>query len=325
VYAFTPREDAITELLREQVESWTDVRGLDDLSLARRIREDEVHVLVDLAGHTVPNRIAVLAMKPAPVQVSWLGYPEGTGLRNIDARLSDRWIDPPDEDALPGRDRVLRLGSAHAFRPLKPLPPVSPLPALANGFVTLGCVQQWSKLNPATVKRWASLLRSIPDSRLVVGATPLEGGDWVSQLLEDEGVPRRRVQLLSRESLDSFYSELSRIDFLLDSWPYAGTTTTCLALAMGVPTLTLAGDRACSRTCASVLAAAGLEDWIACDPAEFHRKALARAQDFEALSDLRGRLREQLGQSRLGDGRAMARELEDQFESLVGRWIQEAP
>jgi predicted O-linked N-acetylglucosamine transferase (SPINDLY family) len=316
-YSLVEQCDAVTERMKTEVEHWVEARNLDDAALLRRIQADGIEVLVDLCGHFDGNRVAVMARRPAPLCLSWIGYPGSTGIAGV-VRLSDAVMDPEDEDALPGRDPVYRLPNAHAFQPPEPRPRPAAVPALLRGRVTAGCIQNWSKLNPETLELWVPLLLKNPCLDLAFLDAPPEGGTWVLDFFQTCGVPEGRVSLHAKEGHGRFFALLGQVDFLLDTWPYSGTTTTALALWAGVPTLTMKGDRPSSRTSASVLAAAGLQDWIAADPAALLEKVTYWTGHPEGLAALRADLPQRLESSALTDGARMARDLEEACVFLLG-------
>jgi tetratricopeptide (TPR) repeat protein len=319
-YASGLPEDAHTETLRKHADTWVDARGLGDDALAARIRGDGIHVLIDLGGHSAFNRIGVLARKPAPVQVCWIGYPEPTGLDTVDAKISDPVFDPPEEDSLPDRAPVRRLPWSFCFQFPAPTP-VGPLPALAQGFPTFGVIQNWAKFNAVSLGLWARVLRALPNSRLVVAGAPQEGGAWAAEALAEEGVLPGRIEWVGKLDGEGFRQLYQRLDLLLDTWPYSGVTTTAFALGYGVPTLSLSGDRPASRQGPSILQSVGLGDWVARTPEAFQRIALEKSTDLESLSALRQALPERVRHSRLADGAGLTLELERVLESLVGEWI----
>ena len=322
-YASGPPEDARSARLRRNVDRWVDARPLDDAALADRIRWDGIHVLVDLGGHSAANRIGVLARKPAPVQYAWIGYPEQTGLQRVDARLTDRTMDPEAEDHLPGRDPVRRLRRGFCFR-FPPPAPIGPLPLRAAGHPTFGSIQNWQKLNERCVELWSQVLASLPGSRLILAGAPREGFEWVLEAFAKAGLSRSRLELAGRLSGPDYPGFYRRVDVLLDTWPYSGVTTTALALGYGVPTLTLTGPSAASRQGASVLEAAGLGDWVARDPAELLRLAAAKTADCDGLAALRASLPDAVRRSALADGAGLAADLEALADTMVGEWLASA-
>jgi predicted O-linked N-acetylglucosamine transferase (SPINDLY family) len=316
VYSDTARPDAVTARLRARAAAWHEVRGLSDDQLARRIAASEIDVLIDLAGHTAGNRMGVFARRPAPVQVSYLGYPNTTGLAAIDYRITDATADPPgDADAL-HTEKLLRLPRcAWCYQPSPLAPPVAPSPAMKNGFVTFGCFNALPKMNDPLLQLWAKLIASVPNARLVLKSPGLKSeaaAAHVRDVLESAGLAADRFDLLPPvHPYAAHLASYETIDIALDTYPYNGTTTTCDALWMGVPVLTRAGRTHVSRVSASLLAAAGLPDWVTPTDDDYLARATRAAADIDALTALRSRLRDRMAASPLCDGQAMARAFED--------------
>lgn len=302
------REDAVTADARRWSDAFLSVGGLDDGQLAARLRADHLDVLVDLAGHSAYGRPAVLAQRPAPLQATWLGYLDTTGLAAVDYRLTDDMADPPGLTESLHVEKLWRLASMWCFRPRADAPPVSPAPSATAGRVTFGSTNNPAKLSDTTLALWADVLAAVPDSRLLAHAhdDPL-CRDRISKALAARSIGAERLAFFGREESGADYlRRYADIDVLLDTTPYSGGTTTCDALWMGVPVVTLAGDRPFSRTSASVLRAAGFPEWIASRREDYVRAAAALAADLPALAALRGALRDRVAASRLRDERAMA-------------------
>lgn len=290
---------------------WVYSYTLTDEALANRIRSDRVDVLVDLAGHTGNNRLQVFARKPAPVQVSWLGYPNTTGLATMDYRLSDGIADPVGESDTLSTEKIIRMADGfHCFEPPLALPDTVQTPALEKGFVTFGSFNNQSKINQLTLERWAGVLEAVPGSHLLLKNHQLSDSrnreHWL-RVMDMLGIDVSRVELVGyAENLEDHYRTYERVDIGLDTFPYNGTTTTCEALWMGVPVLTMAGNSQRARTGASLLIHAGLGDWVARDDRDFVGIASRWAEKTEALNVLRLSLRERLQQSPIGDAKAFA-------------------
>jgi predicted O-linked N-acetylglucosamine transferase (SPINDLY family) len=318
-YATAFHEDELTRRLRAHLAGFHVIAGLDDESAARRIRADGVHILLDLSGHTANNRLTVFARRPAPVQAAWLGYFATTGVEQMDWVLADP-VGVPSGTEAQFTERVIRLPDTRlCFTPPHGAPPVSRLPALHRGHLTLGSFQNLAKLGDAVLALWSRVLLALPQARLRLQSAQLTDAavrQEVLQRLQALGVERARVDLLGDVSRHDYLLAHGEIDFLLDSFPYPGGTTTCEALWMGVPTLTLTGDGWLARQGAALLSAAGLGDWIAQDADEFVRLALAHGGDRQRLAALRARLREQVAASALFDAARFARHFEDAMHSL---------
>jgi len=321
-YSNVELPDVITDHVRRSVDGWRDIQGVADDAVAAQIRADGIDVLVDLTGHTAHNRLGVFARQPAPVQVSWLGYPATTGLAAIDARFTDAVADPPGESDRHHTERLVRLeGGFLCYRPLGSVPDPAPPPCLENGFVTFGSFNTLNKLNPEVAALWARVLHAVPGSRLLLKAGPLADGSVrkrVLGLFASHGVPAGRIDLLARvPDNDGHLKAYGRMDVALDPFPYNGTTTSCEALWMGVPVLTLTGSRHAARVGASLLTAAGRPDLIAADADDFVLKAAALAADPSRLAADRQALRPHLQASRLCDATAFGRAFEDQCFALA--------
>ena len=317
-YADVPAPDATTARLKASVEHWRDLAGLGDQAVHQLITADDLDVLVDLAGHTGDNRLRVFAARAAPVQVGWLGYNATTGLRQIDWKLVDRWVrpDPADEWFAEGLWPLDRL--AHCWRPPADSPDLAPRTAGAGrDGVVFGSFNALHKVGPATLATWARVLQAVPGSQLRLkggaGGDPTARGRIVDAITA-KGVAADRIVIddWARETT-SHLAAYNRIDIALDPFPYNGTTTTCEALWMGVPVVTLAGRRMLSRIGVSLLAAVGLEDLIARDEDEYVAIAAALAADHDRRRDLHGTLRDRMAASPLRDEAGFARAMEDAF------------
>lgn len=314
-YATSAKEDELTARIRPYFAQWENIIGMEKTKVARKIRADGIHVLVDLNGHTEGNLLPVFALKPAPVQVSWLGYWASTGAPGMDYILAD-------ETSLPPEDKTYFTETVHylpetrfCFTAPAPEIPVTSLPAQRNGFVTLGCFQTLTKINERVLKLWGGILLASPHSRLrlVVGQT---NDAAFQQRLLGAGIDPTRVTLVGPMSREKYLASYNQVDFVLDTFPYAGGTTTCEALWMGVPTLTLKGSTVIARQGASMLSCVGLDDWIAGDEADYVAKAIRHAADLDRLASLRNNLRKLALASALFDAPRFARNLENAFTEM---------
>ncbi len=328
-YAEVMRPDAVTARLRELADRWLDTVGLSDGELAGRIQADGIDILVDLAGHTSNNRLLVFARKAAPIQVTWLGYPNTTGLQAIDYRLVDAVTDPAGGDDARASETLVRLeGCFLCYGGLQGAPEPAPPPHQKAGFVTFGSFNNPTKMSAATFDAWATLLRRLPEARLLLKAKPFADATARALLLRrfgERGVASERVELEAWVPNTAAHLALyDRIDIALDPFPYNGTTTTCEALWMGVPVVTLRGDRHAGRVGASLLAQAGLTDLVARSVEEYVEIAVALADNPVRRDDLRCCLRPRLAASPLCDGPAFARKVEAAFRRMWQQWC-EAP
>ena len=324
-YAEVMTPDATTERLKRLADGWLETVGMPDASLAERIQLDGIDILVDLAGHTAHNRLTVFARKPAPVQVTWLGYPNTTGLKAIDYRLVDAVTDPEEEADAWASETLIRLADGFLCygAPHDAPEPAAP-PCLATGTVTFGSFNNPSKLSAATLDTWAMLLARLPDARLL-----LKGG-WFADpatcelfrnRLGSRGIVAERIELVPMLADTAAHLGLyNRIDIALDPFPYNGTTTTCEASWMGVPVITLRGDRHAGRVGASLLTQLGLTELIAGSVEEYVEIAAALAVDQARLGELRRSLRPRLATSSLCDAAAFARKIESAYRAIWQRW-----
>ena len=305
-YSSTFKQDRITNALRGMNMVWRDIAALDDASAARLIREDGIDIAVDLSGHTAGNRLLVLARRPAPIQATYLGYPNTTGMGTIDYRFTDAWADPMGESDRTHTEVLIRLpGGFLAYTPPANMPPVRELPARAKGHVTFGSFNNLAKVSPETIDLWSRVLAAVPDAQLMIKARSFVDPalrERFSRIFAARGVSVDRL-LLRSEPIGSVqhYDTFNSIDIALDTVPYNGTTTTCEALWMGVPVVALAGDRHASRVGVSILNAAGLPELIAPTPEAFVVIAHGLASDLDRLAALRASLRARLVSSALLD------------------------
>ncbi len=327
-YAEVPeaKYDATSKRLHGLCDHWLTTCGFSDADLARRIRQDGIDILIDLAGHTAHNRLRCFAHRPAPVQISYLGYPNTTGLATIDYRLTDAWADPPGQEAL-HTERLVRLASGFlCYTPAGDAAPVGELPALGSDHITFGSFNNFSKLTPQTVELWARLMKHLPGSRLILKNKSLSDAGTAAHCVAgfaSRGIGPERLELIgwlpSRREHLALYA---RIDIGLDSFPYNGTTTTCEALWMGVPVIALAGDRHAARVGVGLLSQVGLQELIADTPERYVEIARDLSSDLSRLADLRKGLRQRMLTSSLCDAPAFTRVLEKAYRELWRRWCE---
>ncbi|MBL8519375.1 MAG: tetratricopeptide repeat protein [Betaproteobacteria bacterium] len=316
--------DALQARFASLADHWVPCAGLDDAQLAARVMDDAIDILVDLGGHTAANRLGVFALKPAPVQVSYLGYPGSTGLAAIAARISDATADPPRGEGAPDADRVVRLADCFlCYRPPQDAPNVRPLPAIASGRITFCSFNMLQKVTPGVVALWARILQAVPSARLMIKSQGLEISD-IREALQAQfaarGIGPDRLLLLGRDAATaSHLDRYAEADIALDPFPYNGTTTTCEALWMGVPVVTLRGHRHASRVGTSLLEAAGLGAWVAGSEEEYVEIAARWAANVPRLGELRENLRTQVSRSPLHNQLQFTRRFE---EALLQLWEQ---
>jgi predicted O-linked N-acetylglucosamine transferase (SPINDLY family) len=317
----------VTKELKRHFTGWTSAVGMDGAALARRIHDDAIDLLVDLSGHTEHGRLDVFAWKPAPVQVSWLGYFATTGLETIDWKLGDRWVTPIEEEHH-FVERIWRLpDSCFCYFPPSRAPEVAPLPSQTTGHTTFGCFNNLAKLNDEVVELWSRVLQAAPKSTLLLKARQLESDEIAAHVrsrFERAGVGPDRLVLEGSGSYEDYLRAYARVDVALDPFPYAGGATTADALWMGVPVLTLIGDHYIGHQGESLLHAATLSDWIARDKDDYVRKAVTRAADIASLRELREQLRERVAASPLFDAPRFSRNLGSAWRGMWERWCNGA-
>jgi protein O-GlcNAc transferase len=317
-YSTAERVDQYTRRVAAQTELWRPCAGQPDTQLADLIHADGVDILVDLAGHSGEPQLRVFAQKPAPVQATWLGYLNTTGLTRIDYRISDRHADPEGLTDARHTEKLARLPhSQWCYRPFVEAPASASAPCERNGYVTFGSFNQMVKLSRASRRLWAAILAQLPGSRLLVLGVP--AGRARDSLLADftaAGVAASRLQLIPYVSLNDYYAWLNAVDIALDTTPYSGGTTTFDALWMGVPVLTAPGERPGSRSAASILTTAGMTDWIASGAQDYVSRAVDFAKNRQMLSKLRVTLRARLQASPLMDEAGFTRDLEGLYRRM---------
>lgn len=315
-YHLYPRRDPVSERLKLLCHGWVECAALDNAALARRIEEDRIDLLVDLAGHTGDNRLPVLGMKPAPVIATWLGYPNTTGLRTVDYRITDAVCDPPGVERF-HTEAIYRLPGAQWCYDQPPVDvAVTPLPAAGDGHVRFASFNNTQKLTDDMLRVWVQILQRIENSSLLIWGAGDELTQRVRQVVRSAGGDPARLEFSPRTPLDAQLALYQRSDIALDTFPYCGVTTTFNSLWMGVPVLTLAGEVSASRSSLSILSALDLQDWAASSPQELVEIAVRKATDLEALAQLRAGMRERLQASALMDGPAFARKLESAYREM---------
>ncbi len=317
--------DATTEELKALADNWSDVQEHNDAVLARQIREDGIDILIDLAGHTAFNRVAVLMRKPAPLQMHWLGYPSSTGLEVIDYLVVDPVLAPAGAEAFCS-EQLLRLPS---YSPLLRMPGVStpsPLPAQSNGYITFGVTSRGDKLNEETVRLWAAVLQQLPDARLVIAdAGSAEARRRLGEQFASCGIGQQRLDSRNFGSEAEYLALHGEIDILLDTFPFNGGTTVSHGLSMGVPTLTLCGELMTQRMAAARLRAVGLDDWIAGSKEEFVALAVKKAAALNELAALRSGLPARLEEIGQLKPEAFAASFEKGLRQAWQRWCEQLP
>jgi predicted O-linked N-acetylglucosamine transferase (SPINDLY family) len=321
VYFTKPPGDHVTERLRPLADHWTEFRKVHPDYVAQRIRADNLDLLIDLAGHTQDNSLVALQQRPAAVQATYLGYPNTTGMTAIQYRIVDSHTDPPGAEQL-ASEKLLRLDPCFiCFQPPPDQPPPLPPPCNTAGHVTFGSFNMLKKVNDPLIGVWARVLNAVPGSRMLLKSKGLdepEMADEIAARFASHGVERHRVECLGMiKDMNEHRNIYGRLDIALDTFPYNGTTTTCEALWMGVPVVTLAGNMHAGRVGVSLLSCVGLPDLIARDEDDFVRIASALAADRPRLTALRADLRERMAASPLCDGPGFCRRFEAAMRTMI--------
>ncbi|HEY4330612.1 MAG TPA: hypothetical protein VGN88_12810, partial [Phycisphaerae bacterium] len=336
IYSCVRNPDSSTEILKSSADHWRHVTSTGDDELAALIRADAIDVLVDLSNHTIDNRMLLFALKPAPVQITYLAYCADTGLRTMDWRLTDPHIDPQS-----GKEARAGL-STHAPAPVQPLfekplrlaetywcyeghehaGDAGPLPALANGYITFGSFNYFSKCNDEILHLWADLLASMPDSHFALHVPSGSREAYVRRLFESHGILASRLIFFPRTKEKDYFQRYREMDIALDPFPWSGGTTTCDALYMGVPVITRTGEGPLSRGSASILTNLGHAEWITRTPEKYLAKAREVAADMPALAEVRAQLRAQMQASVVMDAPRFARNMEAAYRQAWSIWCQ---
>jgi predicted O-linked N-acetylglucosamine transferase (SPINDLY family) len=309
-------------MVRDHVDQWRDVTLLGDEQLADVVRTDGIDILVDLAAHSARNRLLTFARKPAPVQVSYLAYCSTTGVDGIDYRVTDRFLDPPGE---PTHYVETSLYLPHCYwcyfaPPLRNS--AQPSTERSPGPPTFGCLNNFAKVTDITLDLWSRLLRRVPDAQLLLYARAETHRERVRRTLREGGVEESRAIFVGHQSLEDYLATYRLIDVALDPHPYGGGTTTCDALWMGVPVVSLAGRTAVSRAGSTLLSNVGLERLVARNEEQYIELAAALIRDASALAALRRELRRRIESSPVMDAKQFARDVEAAFRNVWHAWCE---
>jgi protein O-GlcNAc transferase len=320
-YSLSFVTDELTESMMKCADGRRNITAVPNEPAAELIRKDRIDILVDLAMHTAGNRILLFARKPAPIQVTYLAYPGTTGLDTIDYRITDPYLDPPGSSDEFYSERSIRLAKSYwCYQPPAEDLEVSALPVDSRGFITFGCLNNFCKDSPAALEAWGKILLACAESRLLLHAPPGDHRDRVLDFFGGIGVQRDRIEFVPRLGLREYLGRYGDIDVGLDPFPYGGGTTTCDALWMGVPVVTLAGDTPFSRGGVSVLSNALLPELVTKSVPEYVKVAAELAGDRGRLRELRGGLRERMRNSPLMDAKGFARDIESLYREMWVRW-----
>ncbi|MBM4146322.1 MAG: tetratricopeptide repeat protein [Nitrospira sp.] len=318
-------QDDVTKRLQGYTCQWRNIAGISDEKTIDLIQNDGIDILVDLAGYSANNRMLLFARKPAPVQVSWIGYPSTTGLTNIDYKIVDCYTDPPGMSEQFYTEKLIRLPDCFlCYLPDRESPEVGPIPVLTSGHITFGSFNNFPKVSSKTIELWTKILKSIPGSHLVLKSscfTDRSTHEYATSLFAQQGIDAGRIDLFGwQTSTRGHLGIYNRIDIGLDPFPYNGTTTTCEALWMGVPVITLSGNTHASRVGMSLLSNVGLPELVAGTPDEYVEIAVKLAEDLNRLQLIRKRLRDMMSKSVLTDSKRFISSLEASYRKIWKDW-----
>lgn len=325
-YSDVKTPDAVTNQLKEKhAVIWRDCARLPDNALQQQLIEDQIDILVDLAGHTAGNRLTLFADRAAPIQISWIGYPNTTGVVEMDYRITDSHADPPGITESFHTEKLVRLPDSFlCYRPGADFPDVGTLPCTKNGYITFGSLNNFMKITPGVLDLWARILVAVPKSLLVFrarGVTMERFQQVIAPTFNRYGVETERITILGHvPSVVENLKDYHRMDIALDTFPYNGTTTTCESLCMGVPVVTMAGDSHLSRVGNSLLRTVGLQELIADSEEQYCSLACRLASDVEGLVRFRATLRDRLLASPLADNIRFTGYLEQAYRKMWRDW-----
>ncbi|MFC7514231.1 tetratricopeptide repeat protein [Herbaspirillum sp. GCM10030257] len=314
------QQDDITHRLAALSDHWIVCKEMSDDALAQRIRDDGIDILVDLSGHTAYNRLLTFARKPAPIQLTWIGYPYTTGLAAMDYRLTDAGMDPPGLTECHNTETLLRLPATSQFQPAAMRPPVNALPALSQGTFTFASLNNLGKITEPAIALWSRILSALPHARLVLGNI---NDEPTRQKMADSfgrhGIHADRLVMHPKMAMPEYLALHHQIDLALDPFPYNGGTTSLHALSMGVPVLTLAGSSPVTRSGASIMGNAGLPEFVTASEEEYLQRAIEIAQDLPRLDQIRQSLPARL-MSPGHPGQRFTQDLETAYRQIWTKW-----
>jgi protein O-GlcNAc transferase len=322
-YSSVKNPDGLTKRTKESCTFWRECAGWNTREVANAIRRDKIDILIDLGLHLGYSRLEVFALKPAPVQVSYIAYPGSSGLPTIDYYFTDRFQHPGPVEDSPSPNQAESLGDTWAcYHPINETAPVTALPALKNGFVTFGCLNHYCKVTPRTLGLWARILAALPDSRIKILSAQGSHREEARQIFAERGVAPTRIEFVERKNVEEYFALWGQCDLGLDTYPYPGIRTSCDALWMGVPIVALAGHPVLGRAGIGPLHLTGLSDWVATDEEAYVRIAMQQASDLIGLAQLRAGLRARMGKSPLMDAPSFARKVEASYQKMWRRWCE---
>ena len=318
--------DDVTRRLMGHVEHWHEIGNLDDVTAAELIRSNGIDILVDLSGHLRGNRLLLFARRPAPVQMTYLAYPNTTGMAAMDYRLTDAVCDPPGKTERNYREKLVRLPRCMwCYQPRADMPAVSTLPARRNGRVTFASMNGANKVTAHMLSLWARILTAVPDACIVFTTVPEQGRERIRNALQGAGIDASRITLHDYLHTRDFWALYQDIDILLDTFPCNGGTTTCEAIWLGVPVVSRSGEVFQSRAGLSILGSLGLGELVAASDDAYVETAIDLARDTARLERLRASLRERMRASPLVDAPAYTRDLESAFRGIWRAWCARDP
>lgn len=328
-YSNRSEDDVITSYIKEQSDAWREICDRTDDEVCKLIRKDHIDILVDLSGHTGRSRLKVFARQPAPIQVSWLGYPNTTGLKRIQYRFTDAITDPPGRADTLHTERLIRLPSGFLnFYPSTEAPDIEPLPYIKNGYITFGSFNNVAKITPEVVAVWSRVMRAAPGSRFLMKYSSLHDASTVQRyirMFNENGIESDRIELVPSTVTHTEHLNIyNRVDIALDPFPYNGTTTTCEALWMGVPVIVMKGEQHSGRVGMSILHRLSLDEYVANDEDEYVGKAMSISSNIEKLAWLRSVLRDRMAVSPLCNSSGFSLSLENAYREMWKIWCQGA-
>jgi len=322
-YAGAARPDAMSQRIEKYADVWRDMVGMTHDRLERQIREDRIDLLIDLSLHGEGNRMPVFARKPAPVQATYLAYASTSGLSTMDYRLTDPWLDPPGIGDEFYNEKTIRLPRTYwCYEADESAPEIAPPPSKDNGFLTFGCFNNFCKVNEPALHAWRQILSQMPDSRLILHARGSSARQRVGDFFSEKGINSSRLSFSGFLSRDQYFRQYAQIDIALDPFPYPGGTTTCDALWMGVPVVSLAGATAVSRGGLSILSNVGLPELVAGSSEQYVQIVMNLVTDLARLEHVRTSLRSMMRASPLMDAPQFARDVEAAYLTMWRAWCE---
>ncbi len=325
-YSNSLRHDEVTGRIQASADQWRNIAEMSDEKVAELIRKDGIDILIDLSGHTANNRIFLFARKPAPVQASWIGYLATTGLSTMDFRIADYYTDPPGKTEQFYTEKLIRMPKSFlCYLPDRGSPEVGPLPVTSTGHITFGSFNNFAKVAPEVVSLWVRILSELPGSRLLLKAMSFHDDttcQYVRNMFMQRGIPEERILLHSSDKPPEHLESYNLVDIGLDTFPFNGAATTCEAMWMGVPVITLEGIAYHSRVGVSLLSNIGLGELVARTFEEYISIAVNLAGDLKSLGALRESLRDRMARSALLDAKRFALDLENCYRTMWEQWCK---